>query len=146
MVIFLIIIFLLLGATVGYFLYNRSKNARILKEGDTKKTPATNQEQPAPRPKAPVGDEFPLQKGSKGNHVLYLQRALNKMMPKGYTPLVEDGDLGEKTYTAVITWMGTKYFPVTMASWMEIMKRANGTKPATGGNGMQPTPFSKEGI
>lgn len=126
-IIFLIIVFLLIASGVGYYLYDRSKKAKTLKEGDTKKDSKNVEEQknPDPRPKAPVGDEFPLQKGSKGSNVLYLQRALNRMMPIGYTKLVEDSDLGEKTYTAIITWVGTRFYPVTQANWTEILKKSN---------------------
>ena len=68
-------------------------------------------------PAAPAAtDGFPLQIGSSGANVKSLQAALNKMKPPQYTALVVDGVFGQLTYTAVITWVGTGYYPVSQES------------------------------
>lgn len=118
-IIVVIILFLLTASVItGYILMNRAKKKEL--KGD-KKTP----DKKDPEPEKQLGDAFPLQKGSKGPNVLYLQRALNRMVPVGYNKLVEDSDFGPLTYTAVITWAGTKYYPVTQQNWMQILQMSN---------------------
>ena len=63
-----------------------------------------------------VNDEFPLKVGSGGNKVKLLQQALNRINEKTgnkYAPLVADGSFGEKTYTAIVTWVGTRFWGPT---------------------------------
>ena len=86
---------------------------------------------------APVyNDSFPLKLHSKGDRVKTLQQALNRIREKGlshsYTPLVVDGDLGEKTYTAIITWVGTKYWGtdgLSESNYNAIMQQSTATQP-----------------
>lgn len=84
------------------------------------------------RPKDDIGmhtpeleDDFPLMKGSRGDRVSYLQKAINKInRVYGKPKISEDGLFGESTYGAVLQ-QGTRYYPVTQESWTELLNRAN---------------------
>lgn len=126
--IIIIVVVLVLLASAGavyYFFFSDAAKTKKLKKDAKKKleTPA-QQEQPKNTP-APAGDAFPLVKGSKGENVLYLQRALNRIIPVGYDKLTEDGSLGDKTYTAVVRWIGTAFYPVSQANWTTILNKSN---------------------
>ena len=78
-------------------------------------------------------DSFPLTIGSKGPNVGYLQRALNTL---GASLKVDDS-FGQKTYEALITKAGTKYWTisgVTIDGFTEIVSKANSLKSAYGAN------------
>lgn len=74
----------------------------------------------APKPT----DSFPLNIGSKGDNVKYLQNALNTLGAS----LQVDEILGNQTYTAVVTFAGSKYWTpqgVTLNGFNEILTKAN---------------------
>lgn len=128
-IIIIVVILLLLaggGAVYYFFFSDKAKEKKILKQKaeDLKNKPASDQH--ADNSSSASGnDTFPLDKGSQGENVLYLQRALNKMVPVGYKKIPENSKFGDDTYKAVITWVGTKYYPVTQANWTAIMNKAN---------------------
>jgi peptidoglycan hydrolase-like protein with peptidoglycan-binding domain len=70
-----------------------------------------------------ANDDFPLQIGSKGDRVKSLQSKLNQIKPAGYQPLTVDGNFGQGTYNAVITWAGTTLYPVTPANYITIFNK-----------------------
>ena len=125
----------------GIFLLTRAlKKAKVDKSGSTI-IPNTNTQEPNipvnPSVPSAVGstDEFPLVIGSSGTNVLNLQKAINKLIPKSSIDgkpvaplLVEDGVFGQKTYTALVTWVGANYWSingVTIQAYTEVIKKAN---------------------
>lgn len=69
-------------------------------------------------------DSFPLNIGSKGSNVEYLQKALNKLG----AGLSVDGTFGQKTYTAVVTKAGSKFWTpegITIDGFNKILSMAN---------------------
>jgi hypothetical protein len=71
---------------------------------------------------AAANDNFPLVKGSAGDRVKSIQTAINKINPNA--KLTVDGVLGTGTYTAIVTYVGTKYYPVTTANFMTILQKS----------------------
>jgi len=69
----------------------------------------------------PAKTDFPLDIGSSGDHVLGLQRALNKLYNAG---LAEDGQLGPLTQSAVVKNLGSGNFPVSENAYIALLKRA----------------------
>lgn len=84
----------------------------------------------------PANDNFPLKQGSKGDRVKTLQQALNRINDKRvskFTPLVVDGSFGDKTYSAIVTWVGTKYWGangLTETAFNEINAISNQVEPS----------------
>lgn len=77
-------------------------------------------------------DNFPLQRGSFGPNVKYLQQAINRLSPSAN--LTEDGDFGPSTYTQFLLTIGTMVnidgvvysaYPVTQKVFTEILQEAN---------------------
>lgn len=70
--------------------------------------------------KAPTGpnDDFPLQIGSKGNLVTAVKNMVNKI--SGSTLDTYDDTFDEDTYNALITGVGSKYYPVTDDNFIAI--------------------------
>lgn len=96
--------------------------------------PATTASSPAINPPAAINstlaasaapaanDTLPLTKGSKGENVTYVQQAINKIHPGAVTV---DGDFGAGTYMALITYVGTSFYPVTSTKFSELLQKAN---------------------
>lgn len=83
----------------------------------------------APRPmSSPANDDFPLKQGSKGDAVKNLQVFINKIDPRA--KLDPSGDFDKKTYNALITYIGTKFYPVSVDSFLDIVKMASDKKAA----------------
>ncbi len=64
-------------------------------------------------------DEFPLKVGSSGERVKLLQNAIKRIKPTLSLP--SDGIFNEATRIAVITWVGTAYYPVSALNYSNIM-------------------------
>ena len=64
---------------------------------------------------------FPLKIGSKGEQVKAVQSAINKIYPNA--KLTVDGSFGQKTYEALITFVGTMYYPVTTNNYIALLKK-----------------------
>lgn len=99
---------------------------------NTKNTPTTTDSSFNIKDAEPVkNDEFPLHIGSYGERVKSLQLALNRINDKAshrYTPLVVDKDFGEKTYTAIVTWVGSKFWEpqgLTATNFNLIIQQSN---------------------
>lgn len=73
-------------------------------------------------PSVIANDEFPLIKGSKGERVKSVQRALNIINPS--LKLTVDGDFGNDTYTGIVAYVGTRYYPVTTANFTTIIQKS----------------------
>lgn len=119
-IVFLIVIALLVTTLIVVKHIKKKRAEKKLKEGDSKKVTDGKGSGGSP------GNDqsaFPLQKGSKGKYVLQLQEMLNVLKSPGQTKVAEDGDFGEQTYQAVVTYVGSGYVPVTKEKYMEIIKR-----------------------
>ena len=113
----------LIGIILGYivyFLFFKKKKA-LDTEIDTTITPGTNTTPIVTAPAA--NDSFPLQIGSKGSNVKYLQNALNKINPTYTIPA--DGAFGTQTKSFLLVTMGTAYYPVTSTLFSKILQKAN---------------------
>lgn len=115
----IIIIVSLVIVLVALYIYKRSKNkpAAEAPAGDSHDHSGSTATVPA------ANDKFPLKVGSNGENVKYLQRAINRIAPPAN--LVVDGDFGNKTYTAIILYIGTSYYPVSQAQWTYILNKSN---------------------
>lgn len=124
-VIILIVIALLIITLVTIKIVKKVKEKKALNENaDHQKKNFDNTQGEHPDTKTVTGnDNFPLEEGSEGKNVLYLQRALNKLTT--YDKITEDGKFGHKTYLSVITGPGTNYYPVTVDKFTEILQKAN---------------------
>lgn len=67
-------------------------------------------------------DNFPLQVGSTGARVKYLQQALNRI--KKDNNLSVDGSFGDKTKNAIYLTMNTTFYPVTQEKYNEVLHKA----------------------
>ncbi|MES3019403.1 MAG: hypothetical protein V4721_16570 [Bacteroidota bacterium] len=136
--VFIIIAILLLlagGGTAYYYFIGPGKEKRKLKKEAEEikkkdapdKTVATDKpektDQSQPRPSG--NDNWPLQKGSVGERVLYLKRAVNRILPVGYAKLKEDTVFDDLFYKTLITKLGTRFYPVTEDIWIEVMQKSN---------------------
>lgn len=94
-----------------------------------------------------ANDLYPLQKGSKGPNVKYLQQAVNRIIKdsgKNLSLIVtEDGSFGDKTYNALVTGVGTttywatpklSTYPVTLTAFTQILQKSNANRVIMGGN------------
>lgn len=115
----IIVSLILVAAIVWYFFLRKPAEVKTVTPTTT---PGTGGSQPAQN--TPVAnDNFPLVKGSKGDNVKYLQAAINKIHPAAN--LAVDGDFGNSTYLALVTFVGTKYYPVTQPLFTEVLQKAN---------------------
>lgn len=114
-----IIVAIILVVVIVLYKRYRSKQMEALnmQPGSTPGQPGT-----ATPPKPAANDLMPLQKGSVGNNVAYLQRALNNL--NAAYPLTIDGKFGENTYNKLLITMGTAYYPVTSEKWTEIINKS----------------------
>lgn len=69
-------------------------------------------------PGAAANDDFPLQEGSQGERVVALQKMINAINPGA--KLAENGKFDHKTYLALLTYAGTKFYPVTFENYMAV--------------------------
>lgn len=121
LIILVIIIGVLLAALIGIKVWNKYKEKKALQETDKQNlSEGTGQQQT--QNQTAVVEDFPLEIGSSGDRVKALQRAINKIAP--VWKLKEDGNFGKGTYDALITGVGTKYYPVTLANYTEILKKS----------------------
>lgn len=76
-------------------------------------------------PRTTSNDSFPLQLGSSGPNVKYLQNALNKIRP--LNKLVVDGILGANTRQALLVSVDTKRsaLPMSLSNFNSILAQAN---------------------
>lgn len=76
-------------------------------------------------PRVIANDNFPLQLGSAGQNVRYLQNALNKIRP--LNKLVLDGVLGANTRQALLITVDTKRsaLPMSQVNFNSILAQAN---------------------
>lgn len=121
-----------------------------IKENKTDQTqPGTPESEPITTPSTTVttNDDFPLKKGSRGENVKYLQRAINKIIKnsgKNQSLLLPETDFfGDKTYTALVTGVGTTtwwdakplpVYPVTLDVFNSLIKRSNDNLRLMNGN------------
>lgn len=75
-------------------------------------------EAPVGRPAGPGNDDLPLKEGSRGDKVTALQKMINQINPAA--KLAENGIFDHKTYLALITYVGTRFYPVTLEHLQEI--------------------------
>lgn len=116
---------ILLVVVIVYFVFFRKPKIEtdFEKEIDTIKGnngivgPSTN------LPSAPAAnDSLPLQLGSKGQRVINVQNAVNKINPLAM--LTVDGDFGSATRNALITFVGSKFYPINSTLYLELMQKA----------------------
>lgn len=94
-----------------------------------------------------ANDSYPLQKGSKGANVKYLQQAINRIIKNSGKNLslvvTEDGSFGDKTYNALVTGVGTSTYwatpkvgtyPVSLTAFTQILQKSNANRVIMGGN------------
>lgn len=92
------------------------------------------------KPPAKGNDKFPLTVGSNGENVSYLQKALNMLKPANFALLNTGGNFDDATRIAVITWVGTNFYPVTIDNFNTILHKAN--TQGKGGAGSSDNPSS----
>jgi hypothetical protein len=132
----IIVIVVLALVLVAIYLYNhfKDKKGSEAPPDDTKLPPGGS------TGSTTANDNFPLQKGSKGENVKYLQNAINKFVDKNNLnnslKLTPDGSFGDKTYTSLVTAIGTStywdspklsIYPVSAAAFSSILKKAYNT-------------------
>lgn len=135
-----IAIIVLVVILVALFAYNYYKKRKAAKEAEELANANTNNNT------SPVNtatttttknDNFPLQRGSYGNNVRYLQQAINRLNPNAN--LSVDGDFGPSTYSQFLLTIGTTVnidgvvysaYPVTQKVFTEILQEANAQRNA----------------
>ncbi len=116
-----IFVALLIAVLVSIKVYHYLKNKKILEQLNKDKQNITGGG--APPPKTPKGnDKFPLVKGSYGDKVKNVQYAVNKLAPAS-DQLPLSGKFDKATYLNLISYAGTKYYPVTTVLFNELMSK-----------------------
>lgn len=130
MIVVVVVLVLLVSTLVTVTLVRKYKDKKALEKAseniakDIHDNTGVHHGQTEPLYTPHYDDAFPLKIGSQGENVTYLQNALNLIRKFGMAKLPVDGNFGKGTYTAVITWAGTKYYPVTVDHFNEIMALA----------------------
>jgi hypothetical protein len=84
-----------------------------------------------------ANDSFPLKKGSKGPNVMYLQKAINRIVTNPALKVAEDGSFGDKTYYSLVSGVGTStwwsskpepIYPVTSSAFTQILQKSNANR------------------
>lgn len=128
-----IAIIVLVVILVALFAYNYYKKRKAAKEAEELAN-TNNNTSPVNTATTTVtkNDNFPLQRGSYGNNVRYLQQAINRLNPNAN--LSVDGDFGPSTYSQFLLTIGTTVnidgvvysaYPVTQKVFTEILQDAN---------------------
>lgn len=73
-----------------------------------------------------ANDSLPLKIGSKGQRVTNVQNAVNKINP--LAQLKVDGDFGTATRNALITFVGSEYYPIDSSLYLKLMQKAAAIK------------------
>lgn len=125
-IILVIIIGLILMGMLAIKIYQKIKEKKALEEAE--KLALSESDAPAAGTGGGFGggatlDEFPIKEGSKGERVKYIQAAINRIADPIYK-VKEDGVFGHGTYKSLITGVGTKYYPVTLANYTELLKKS----------------------
>jgi hypothetical protein len=114
---------ILLITAVWFFFFRPPKQGANDNDNVNKGGESSSGSQTPPVPAAPAGnDEFPLQKGSSGERVKYVQMAVNKINP--LAGLKEDGIFGKSTYEGLITFVETRFYPVTVKNYVDLLNLA----------------------
>lgn len=125
LIILIVVVAIILAILVGLQIYQKIKDKKAL-EDDTKKAldsaAGSATQNPIGYTAPKTGNDFPLQEGSTGERVKFVQAAINRIAPTW--KLKEDGVFGHGTYTALITGVGTKYYPVTLANYTELLQKS----------------------
>lgn len=118
--IIIIAIAILLIAVILFFAF-RKKDAEIPAPTEPMNVDTT-------KPSPFKENVFPLDLNMKGDYVLTLQRALNRIKPEN--KISEDGIFGFQTKTKLLLTVPTTQskLPMPMATWMDIIKQANNLK------------------
>lgn len=114
-----VVLLLLVGVGLWYFKsYKPKKDLEDLMkkmEAEDKKKQETFVNPLVPKKE---NDDFPLIEGSYGDRVSTLQKMINKIAPQYPIPI--DGKFGHATYLALITGVGTSYYPVSVSKFVQI--------------------------